>query len=46
MVCYEREGTLVGLNSAALPAGRKGCLDVYARDDAVVKASKIGRGWF
>jgi hypothetical protein len=45
-VCYERDGVLAGPNNAVMPAARKECVDLYSRDEATIKASKVGRGWF
>ena len=45
-VCYERDGVLSSPNDVAALVGRKRCTDLYGRDEATIKASKTGRGWF
>ena len=56
-VCYERDGVLAEMSrdeprlaemSRERPAAaaRKECIDLYGREEAVIKASRVGRGWF
>jgi hypothetical protein len=45
-VCYERGGVLADSPSAESQPTRKRCYDLYSREEAALKASRTGRGWF